>query len=385
MAVKAAKPALSKEEIVEILRQNVELYRDEPDFADYLVNLTLYLVDQAYCEQGVRAGDLPQVLEELRHAREEAARESRHRVEKPKPPEEPAPSTPKSVDEEESGASPLPGEEDLDADEPPTNRLRLSRYKPVMAAPPKDYDEERRKAEEEVEAKYRNVDTQDIEIKHKIFDSPDEDFDLTTGQVKANEIMREMFKQAEQEKAEEQAQKEDPPVEEQKEEQEFRDSDYDDSQDMSVPSMKDIMAKRGVKPSTPPDLYDEQYQEEYGQYEEDAGSGGFQPQTEEEWMQVYGKRRSDMDREEYLRRQREFNQRWSNLSKEERRVEKEKIRGFNDTNSGSDSTANELMRYYGQEHQQAEGPPCPVCGTMTAGRRQCRACGHILWEEEPQS
>ncbi len=36
---------MTKEEIIEILRKNVELYKDEPEFVEYIVNLAIYLIE----------------------------------------------------------------------------------------------------------------------------------------------------------------------------------------------------------------------------------------------------------------------------------------------------------------------------------------------------
>ena len=46
----SAKKAFSKEEISEILRRNVALYKDEPSFANYIVDLALYLIEAHYEE-----------------------------------------------------------------------------------------------------------------------------------------------------------------------------------------------------------------------------------------------------------------------------------------------------------------------------------------------
>ena len=45
MAYYAAKDTLTRKEIVEILRRNIELYKHEPEFSDYIVNLMQYLLD----------------------------------------------------------------------------------------------------------------------------------------------------------------------------------------------------------------------------------------------------------------------------------------------------------------------------------------------------
>lgn len=58
MARQPAKQTFTREEIADILRANIEQFRDEPQFDQYLVDLTLYLVDQAYCVSGLRPDDL---------------------------------------------------------------------------------------------------------------------------------------------------------------------------------------------------------------------------------------------------------------------------------------------------------------------------------------
>ena len=48
MAYQSAKKSFSREEIVEILSKNVELYKNEPNFTSYIVDLALYLVEYGY-------------------------------------------------------------------------------------------------------------------------------------------------------------------------------------------------------------------------------------------------------------------------------------------------------------------------------------------------
>jgi len=45
MAYRKGKQQFTKEEIIEILRRNVNLFRDEDEFVDYIVELALYLVE----------------------------------------------------------------------------------------------------------------------------------------------------------------------------------------------------------------------------------------------------------------------------------------------------------------------------------------------------
>lgn len=65
MAIQPAKSSFSKSEIAEILRENVMLFKDEPAFPEYIVNLGLYLVDHAYVVNGERAQDLESVISVL--------------------------------------------------------------------------------------------------------------------------------------------------------------------------------------------------------------------------------------------------------------------------------------------------------------------------------
>ncbi len=45
MTYKKGKQQFTKEEIIEILRRNVNLFKDEDEFVDYIVELALYLVE----------------------------------------------------------------------------------------------------------------------------------------------------------------------------------------------------------------------------------------------------------------------------------------------------------------------------------------------------
>ncbi|MGF1572782.1 MAG: hypothetical protein ACFCU1_06900 [Sumerlaeia bacterium] len=65
MAVQPAKSTFSKAEIAEILRENVELFKDEPGFPEYIVNLGLYLMDHAYVIAGERAHELDSIVNAL--------------------------------------------------------------------------------------------------------------------------------------------------------------------------------------------------------------------------------------------------------------------------------------------------------------------------------
>ncbi len=63
MAIKAARDSFRKDDIIEILKRNVALYKDEKEFVDYIVNLAMYLMDQYYGPgegpQGVTFPDAP--------------------------------------------------------------------------------------------------------------------------------------------------------------------------------------------------------------------------------------------------------------------------------------------------------------------------------------
>jgi len=116
MAVKAAKEKFTRQDIIDILQQNVVLYKNEPEFVDYIVNLALYLIDQAYSISGVRSEDLESVLAEYEGIR--AARKAE------------AAKAPADND------SYLPDEDDLDDGAPTTNKMKLQSYDAVMKAPP---------------------------------------------------------------------------------------------------------------------------------------------------------------------------------------------------------------------------------------------------------
>ena len=48
MSFKSAKKKLTREEIVEILKRNAELYKNEPDFVNYIIDLAMFLLEQQY-------------------------------------------------------------------------------------------------------------------------------------------------------------------------------------------------------------------------------------------------------------------------------------------------------------------------------------------------
>jgi len=45
MVVSQPKKRLSKEEIIEILRRNAQLFKNEPEFVTYIVDLAMYLIE----------------------------------------------------------------------------------------------------------------------------------------------------------------------------------------------------------------------------------------------------------------------------------------------------------------------------------------------------
>ena len=47
-AYQSAKKNFTREEIIEILKKNVDLYKGDPNFTSYIVDLALYLVEFAY-------------------------------------------------------------------------------------------------------------------------------------------------------------------------------------------------------------------------------------------------------------------------------------------------------------------------------------------------
>ncbi len=51
MAFQEAKKKFTKEEIIEILKKNVALYRSEPEFINYIVDLAMYLLECKYEQQ----------------------------------------------------------------------------------------------------------------------------------------------------------------------------------------------------------------------------------------------------------------------------------------------------------------------------------------------
>lgn len=57
MVFHSAKESLTREEILDILRRNVKLYKNEPEFVNYIVDLALYLLENvAHEELEMRGG-----------------------------------------------------------------------------------------------------------------------------------------------------------------------------------------------------------------------------------------------------------------------------------------------------------------------------------------
>lgn len=121
MSIRPAKQSFTREEIAAILEQNLALYRDEPKFIDYFIELSLYLVDQAYSNRGERCSDVDSVFDKYQAA------VAANQTPPPPPPFErsaaPAPRAPRPPDPEP-------------ANDRPTNKLRLAALEAVMKAPP---------------------------------------------------------------------------------------------------------------------------------------------------------------------------------------------------------------------------------------------------------
>ncbi len=59
MPYKSAKENFSKDEVLEILRRNVALYKDEREFVEYIVELATYLIDRHYGGERISSGEMP--------------------------------------------------------------------------------------------------------------------------------------------------------------------------------------------------------------------------------------------------------------------------------------------------------------------------------------
>ena len=62
MTVMRPKEKLSKEEIIEILRRNAQLFKDEPEFVKYIVDLAMYLIEN-YLDAAALQGALERPFE----------------------------------------------------------------------------------------------------------------------------------------------------------------------------------------------------------------------------------------------------------------------------------------------------------------------------------
>ena len=60
VTIKPAQEGFTREEILEILNRNVQLYRDEVGFSDYLVDLTMFLLDQHYEKGRISPWEAPE-------------------------------------------------------------------------------------------------------------------------------------------------------------------------------------------------------------------------------------------------------------------------------------------------------------------------------------
>ncbi len=60
MPIKAARASFTRDEAVEILRRNTQLYKDEVGFVDYIVDLTMYILDQHYDTDRISPWEAPE-------------------------------------------------------------------------------------------------------------------------------------------------------------------------------------------------------------------------------------------------------------------------------------------------------------------------------------
>ncbi len=61
MAFHSAKQSFTREDILDILRRNVKLYKNEPEFVNYIVDLALYLLENV--AQGEQPAEEPEERE----------------------------------------------------------------------------------------------------------------------------------------------------------------------------------------------------------------------------------------------------------------------------------------------------------------------------------
>ncbi len=55
---RSAKKKLSKDEIIDIMKRNVDLYKNEPDFVNYIVDLAMYLLENRYAKEMPDVGEV---------------------------------------------------------------------------------------------------------------------------------------------------------------------------------------------------------------------------------------------------------------------------------------------------------------------------------------
>ncbi|GAG37380.1 unnamed protein product, partial [marine sediment metagenome] len=55
---RSAKKKLSKDEIIDIMKRNVDLYKNEPDFVNYIVDLAMYLLENRYAKELPDVGEV---------------------------------------------------------------------------------------------------------------------------------------------------------------------------------------------------------------------------------------------------------------------------------------------------------------------------------------
>jgi hypothetical protein len=122
MGIKPAQQAFTKDDIIDILKRNVTLYKNEAEFVEYIVNLSLYLIDQAYVLGGVRSGDLESVLERYERSLEAMPAPAAMPM--------PAPLGPPAARVE------IPADAFAEENERPTNKIRLQQFEGVFKAPP---------------------------------------------------------------------------------------------------------------------------------------------------------------------------------------------------------------------------------------------------------
>lgn len=152
MAQQTAKSSFSKSEIIEILKTNVNLYKNEPEFVEYIVNLALFLIDQAYCNSGERSADLDSIMMFISGVDQKSTDSPSHELSQPpkprvEPPKKAASESltslleldNQSVDESDSEISEIDSEFDSGEEtsrKPVSRKLQDSKFEPIMKLPP---------------------------------------------------------------------------------------------------------------------------------------------------------------------------------------------------------------------------------------------------------